>query len=162
MERKGNSAMRRFSIILLAALALAACSKHPAPPQGRWVGNYESPAVMVDAWLEILPNGTVRVSAPDLTDIGAPTDEERVLLQARLASQLADGWGEVEPRKFDFDGRVFRKPGGVAPQMEWNPKTRQMKVVFYFGKQHSLRIVMHPVKDFDEDPWGAESRSHQS
>jgi hypothetical protein len=30
-----------------------------------------------------------------------------------------------------------------------------MKVVFYFGMQRSLRIVMHPVKDFSEDPWGA-------
>jgi hypothetical protein len=147
--------MRRFSILLLAALALAACSRQPAPPHGRWVGNYESPAVMVDAWLEIQSDGTVRVSAPDVTDIGSPTDEERVLMHARLASQLADDWSDVTPRKFDFDGQVFRKPGGVAPQMEWNPKTKQMKVVFYFGKQHSLRIVMHPVKDFGEDPWGA-------
>ena len=147
--------MRRFSILLLAAVALVACSRQPAPPQGRWIGNYESPAVMVEAWLEILPGGTVRVSAPDLTDIGSPTDEERAVMHARLASQLSDDWNDVVPRKFDFDGRVFRKPGGFAPQMEWNPETRQMKVVFYFGMQRSLRIVMHPVKDFSEDPWGA-------
>jgi hypothetical protein len=154
--------MRRFSILLLAAFALAACSKQPVPPHGRWIGNYESPSVMVDAWLEIQPGGMVRVSAPDLTNIGSPTDEERALLHVRLASGLSDGWNDVLPRKFDFDGRVFRKPGGIAPQMEWNPKTQQMTVVFYFGTQRSLRIVMHSVKDFDEDPWGAGDRSHQS
>jgi hypothetical protein len=147
-------AMRRLAILLIAALALAGCSKPQQPPSGRWVGNYESPSVMVDAWLEILPNGNVRVSAPDLLDVGNPSEAQRALLHARLANDLGDGWGDVVPRKYDFDGRVFRKPGGFSPQMEWNPLTRQMKVVFYFGMQHSIRIVMHPVKDFSEDPWG--------
>lgn len=151
--------MRRFSILLLAALALGACSKHPAPPHGRWIGHYESPVVMVDVRLEILPNGKVRVSAPDLTGIGNPTDEQRQILHARLAADLAGSWGDVKPRTFDFDGTVFRKPGGIAPQMEWTPRTQQMKVVFYFGMQHSLRIAMHRVQDFSEDPWAAANQS---
>jgi len=147
--------MRRFAILLIAGAVLFACSKTPSPPAGRWVGNYESPTVMVDAWLEILPNGSVRVSAPNFLDMGQPDDAQRAAMHARLASDLSDGWGEVELRKYDFDGRVFRKPGGFAPQMEWNPKTQQMKLVFYFGMQHSIRIAMHPVKDFSEDPWGS-------
>lgn len=151
--------MRRFPILLLAVVALAACSKQHVPPAGRWIGSYESSSVMVDAWLEILPDGTVRISAPDLTDTGYPSDADRAAMHARLASQLAESWNDVAPRKFDFDGRVFRKPGGIAPQMEWNPETRQMKVVFYFGMQRSLRIVMHPVNDFSEDPWAAQSPS---
>ena len=145
--------MRRVALLLLAAIALIACSKPPPPPQGRWIGHYESEAVMVDAWLEILPNGSVRISAPDLTGIGTPTDEERALMHTRLAAVLAKEWDGVEARKFDFDGKVFRKPGGVAPQMEWDPKTKQMKTVFYFGMQRSIRIPMRAVRDFSEDAW---------
>ena len=51
--------MYRFAILLLAGLALAACSKEHDPPTGRWIGHYESPTVMVVAWLEILPGGFV-------------------------------------------------------------------------------------------------------
>jgi hypothetical protein len=145
--------MRRFAVLLIAGLVLAACSRTPQPPVGRWVGNFESPSVMVDAWLEILPGGAVRVCAPDLLDVGEPDDAQRALLHARLAGDLYEAWGDIAPRKYDFDGRVFRKPGGFAPQMEWDPKTREMKLVFYFGMQRSMRIVMHPVKDFSEDPW---------
>jgi len=145
--------MRRFAILLIAGLVLIACSRTPQPPTGRWVGTYESETVMVDAWLEILPGGSVRICAPDVLDPGSPSDEDRAGMHAKLASDLADAWGEVKLRSYDFDGHVFRKPGGFAPQMEWNPKTKQMKLVFYFGMQHSIRIAMHEVKDFDEDPW---------
>lgn len=145
--------MRRFAILLLAGLVLAGCSRHHAPPAGRWIGHYESPSVMVVAWLEIMPSGDVRVSAPDLLDPGDPPDEQRTEMRSRLASDLSDNWGDVALRRYEFDGHVFRKPGGVAPQMEWNPLTRQMKLVFYFGMQRSIRIPMTPVKEFTEDPW---------
>lgn len=144
--------MRRFAILFLVSLAVAACSRH-TPPVGRWVGNYESNEVMVDARLEILPNGQVRVSAPDLFDIGEVSDEDRAAMHARLASDLADGWDEVSPRAMDFDGRTFRNPGGFAPQMEWDSKTRQMKLVFYFGTMRSIHIPMRAVEDFRDDPW---------
>jgi hypothetical protein len=52
----------------------------------------------------------------------------------------------------DFDGRVFRKPGGVAPQMEWNPDSKKMTVVVYLGMK-TVRIPVHVVKDFSDDPW---------
>lgn len=145
--------MRRFAILLMTGLLLTACSRTPQPPVGRWVGNYESSVVMVDAWLEILPNGTVRICAPDILDVGDPSAEDRKAMHARLAQDLSDAWGEVKLRTYEFDGRIFRKPGGYAPQMEWNAKKHQMKVVFYFGTQKSIRIDMHPVKDFSEDPW---------
>ena len=145
--------MRRFAVLLLACLALAACSKQHVPPTGRWIGHFESPSVMVVAWLEILPSGDVRVSAPDYLDIGEPSDEARDAAHKKLSSQLSDDWGQIQPRRYDFDGHTFRKKGGVAPQMEWNPKTQEMKLVFYFGMQRSMHIPMTPVKEFNEDSW---------
>lgn len=145
--------MRRFAILLLAGLLLGACTKHYDPPTGRWIGHYESPQVVVVAWMEILPTGEVRVSAPDYLDVGEPTSDQRDSMHKRLASDLSDSWAEVKTRRYDFDGRVFRKEGGVAPQMEWDPDKKEMKVVFYFGMQHSIRIPMTPVKNFGEEPW---------
>ena len=145
--------MRRFAILLLAGLLLGACSKELAPPQGRWIGHYETPQVMVVAWLEILPSGDIRVSAPDFLDVGDPTDDQRREMHKRLAYDLSEGWSEVKLRQYEFDGHVFRKPGGVAPQMEWDAGKKEMKVVFYFGMSHSIRIPMTPVKNFSEDPW---------
>jgi len=145
--------MRRFAILLIAGLLLGACSKEHEPPRGRWIGHYESPQVMVVAWLEILPSGDVHVSAPDFLDIGDPTPEQRDAMHKRLASDLSDGWNDVKLRRYDFDGHVFRKQGGVAPQMEWDGHKQEMKVVFYFGMQHAIRIPMTPVKNFGEDPW---------
>jgi hypothetical protein len=145
--------MRRFAILLMAGLILAGCGKSHQPPVGRWVGHYESPSVMVVAWLEIGKGGEVKVSAPDILDIGEPTDEQREAAHKRLANELYDTWGNVPPRVYDFDGHVFRKPGGYARQMEWDPNTQQMKVVFYFGMQRSIHIAMQPVKEFTEDPW---------
>jgi len=147
--------MRRFAVLLIAGLVLVACSRAPQPPVGRWVGNYESPSVMVDAWLEILPGGSVRVCAPDILDVGTPSEEDRGAMHVRLASELSDAWGEVKLRSYDFDGRVFRKPGGFAPQMEWDPATKRMKLVFYFGMQRSIRIEMRAVKEFNEDSWAS-------
>ncbi len=145
--------MRRFAILLIAVFVLAGCSKSHQVPSGRWIGHYESSSVMVVAWLEITPDGDVRVSAPDILDPGEPSDELRETAHKRLADELYDGWGSVPSRRYEFNGHIFRKPGGFAPQMEWNPGTKQMKVVFYFGMQRSIRITMTPVKDFTEDPW---------
>jgi hypothetical protein len=146
--------MHRYAILLLIGFgALVACSRPAHPPAGRWIGNYDAPDVMVDARLEIGKDGTVRASAPDLLDVGTVSDEDRAAMHARLAADLAESWDEAPPRAMDFDGRVFRKPGGVAPQMEWDPQTRQMKLIFYFGTKHSIRISMHAVDDFGSDPW---------
>jgi hypothetical protein len=145
--------MNRFAILLIAALALVGCSKQHEPPTGRWIGHYESPTVMVVSWLEILPGGDVRICAPDLLDIGQPPDDQRAAMHSRLANDLSEAWGEIKKRRYDFDGRVFRKQGGFAPQMEWDPLTQNMKVVFYFGMQRSIHIQMQRVKDFNEEPW---------
>ena len=146
--------MHRYAILLLIGLGtLVACS-HPAhPPVGRWIGNYDTPDVMVDARLEITKDGIVRASAPDLLDVGEISNATRAVMHARLADDLAESWDAAEPRSMDFAGRVFRKPGGVAPQMEWNPGTKQMKLVFYFGTKRSIRIPMRAVENFDSDPW---------
>jgi hypothetical protein len=146
--------MHRFAILLLIGLGvLVACSRPAQPPVGRWIGNYDAPDVMVDARLEITKDGLVRASAPDLLDVGEISDEARAAAHARLAVDLAEGWDAAEPRAMDFDGHVFRKPGGVAPQMEWDPQAKQMKLVFYFGTKHSIRIPMRAVDDFRSDPW---------
>lgn len=145
--------MGRFAILLIAALVLVGCSKEHEPPSGRWIGHYETNQMMVAAWLEILPGGQVRVSAPDLLNIDGANEEARVGMRHRLASDLFDNWGQVQLRRYDFDGRTFRKQGGFAPQMEWDPKKKLMKLVFYFGMQRSIRIPMTEVKDFNDDPW---------
>lgn len=146
--------MRRVSILIIAGLALlAACSRSEKVPTGRWIGQYDSADVMVDARLEVQPDGTVKVSAPDILGVGDLSEEERMQLHARLADQLDSTWDKAPARHMDFDGKVFRKPGGVAPQMEWDPATREMKVVFYFGMQRSIRIRMTQVTDFSSDPW---------
>jgi hypothetical protein len=144
--------MGRFAILLFAGLLLAGCSRH-TPPSGRWIGHYESPSVMVVAWLEITPAGDVRVSAPDYLDPGDPAEDQRQDMHRHLANDLSDAWGDVKLRRYDFDGRVFRKQGGVAPQMEWDRRKQEMTLVFYFGMQRSIRITMTPVKDFALEPW---------
>ena len=140
--------MRRFALAM--ALALTCCS-HPAPPQGRWEGTYESDDTMLAARLEIEADGQVRVSAPDLLDV-APDDRDAA--REKLAADLAGGWDQVAPRKMDFDGETFRKPGGIAPQMVWKTKTHQMFLVVYIGTRPSFRIAMHQVGDFSDNPFG--------
>ena len=144
--------MRNLALVFLAALALLSCSR-AAPPAGKWEGTYESNDTMIAARLEIGADGLVKVSAPDLLDISATPADERGGLRAQLAGDLAAGWGEVVPRNMDFDGETFRKPGGIAPQMIWKAKKKQMLLVVYIGTQPSIRIPMREVGDFSEDPW---------
>lgn len=145
--------MSKIAFFLLVGLVLAACSDSHTPPAGRWIGHYETEGIMVDTRLEVLPDGRVRASAPNILDAGDVSEEDRAMMHARLALELVSDWDNVEARQLDFDGRTFRKPGGVAPQMEWNPHTKQMKLVFYFGKRQSLRIALQAVQDFNEDSW---------
>ncbi len=141
----------RLALVCLALLCLAGCSKTPAP-EGRWEGAYDAGDVIVAARLETTADASVRVSAPDAIGIAAPTEAERDVIRTRLAEGLAQGWDSVDPRKMDFDGKVFRKPGGVAPQMEWNPQTRSMTLVVYLGTQ-TIRIPMRAVKQFSDNPF---------
>ena len=97
--------------------------------------------------------GDIYLSAPDATDIGNAAAEDRAAIRRKLAEGLSVAWGEVQPRQYDFDGRVFRKPGGVAPQLEWNPDQKSMMAVVYLGLRPSIRIPLHPVADFSSDPW---------
>jgi hypothetical protein len=144
--------MRKIAFVLATALALLSCS-HPAPPRGRWQGTYESADTMIAVRLEIGSDGLVRVSAPNLGDIGAASPDDRAQMREKLASDLAAGWESVDSRVMDFDGSTFRKPGGIAPQMIWNATSRQMWVVVYLGTRPGLRIAMHDVGGFSDNPW---------
>jgi hypothetical protein len=141
--------MRRFVLVLLSVLALAACS-HPAPPQGRWEGTYESADAIIAARLEIEADGQVRVSAPNLLDVGP---DDRDAARAKLAADLASAWEQVAPRAMDFDGETFRKPGGIAPQMVWKAKRKQMSMIVYLGARPGLGIPLRAVADFSDNPF---------
>ncbi len=138
---------------LAAGLLLAACSK-PSPPVGKWEGGYEGGGDLVAARLEILPDGRVKVMAPDYTNAMGPR-EQIDRMRARLAAGLANGWGEVTARRFDFDGKTFRKPGGVAPQMIWDRNSNQMILQLYIGARPALPVPLRPVDDFHDNPWPA-------
>jgi hypothetical protein len=153
--REEPRAMRAIGITLMAAICLAAtfaCTRSPAP-SGRWQGAFESPDTMVVVRLEIDSKGSIYLSAPDATDIGNASATDRAAIRQRLTDGLSVAWGEAQPRQFDFDGRVFRKPGGVAPQLEWNPDQKTMTAVIYLGLRPAIRIPLHPVADFSNDPW---------
>lgn len=146
--------MRTVFALAFSALVLASCSK-PAPPQGRWEGTYESVDTLIVARVEIEPNGDVRVSAPDLLDAGDLNADDRTAARQKLADGLAADWDGVAPRPFDFDGTTFRKPGGIAPQMNWDANNKQMTLIVYLGTQPGLDIAMHQVSDFSQNPWGS-------
>ena len=148
--------MRRaivLSSLLAAGLVLAACSK-PAPPVGKWEGGTESGGTIVAARVEILASGQVKVSAPDITYVTgnrARIDE----LRSQLAADLANGWAGVAPRRFDFDGTTFRKPGGIAPQMVWDKATNQLTLELYIGARPAMAVPLRPVNDFHDNPFGS-------
>ena len=145
--------MIKSFLFVVLAVALAGCSK-PQPPAGKWEGGYEGGGDLVAARVEILPGGGVKISAPDITNaIG--TRDQIDAMRAQLAADLANGWSEVTPRSFDFDGKTFRKPGGVAPQMVWNKDSNQLTLELYIGARPAMPVLLRPVNDFHDNPFGA-------
>jgi hypothetical protein len=147
--------MRILGVTLVAGLCLAmgfACTR-ASLPGGRWQGSYESRDTLIVARLEIDPKGNIYLSAPDATDIGGASDQDRAAIRQRLADGLSVSWGEAQPKRFDFDGRVFRKPGGVAPQLEWDPDQKSMTAIIYLGLHPAVRIRLRSVTEFTNDPW---------
>jgi hypothetical protein len=148
----------RFAAVLPALLpclilGVTACSK-PQPPVGKWEGGYERGGDVVAARVEILPSGQVKVMAPDITNVmGSRAQIEEY--RARLSADLANGWSGVEPRSFDFDGKTFRKPGGVAPQMVWDKATNHMTLELYIGARSALPVPLRPVDDFHDNPFAS-------
>jgi len=106
---------------------------------------------MVAARVEIGKDGLVKISAPDITN--AIGSEDRIAqMRQRLAADLASGWDGVAPRPLDFDGKTFRKPGGIAPQMEWDKSTGQMTLELYVGAKPAMPVPLRPVDGFHDDP----------
>ena len=141
-----------LAALCLLPLALAACSK-PQPPQGRWEGGTVTGGTLVAARVEIGPDGLVRVSAPDITGLENAKPEKLQQMRDQLAADLAGDWSGIAPRQFDFDGSIFRKPEGVAPQMIWDKATNQMTLELYIGANAALPVPLRPVADFHDDPW---------
>lgn len=145
--------MNKALLFVALAAALAGCSK-PQPPVGKWEGGTESGGDLVAARVEILPSGAVKISAPDLTN--AIGNREQIdAMRAQLAADLANGWSNVTPRSFDFDGKTFRKPGGIAPQMVWDKDTNQLTLELYIGTQPAMPVPLRPVADFHDDPFAS-------
>jgi hypothetical protein len=150
--RQGAEAeMRVYAAMMLTVLMVAACSSK-TPPVGRWEGTYETSDTLIAARMEIDSKGEVFVSAPDATDIGAMSGDDRANMRQKLAQGMAAGWGDVAPRHYDFDGSTFRKPGGIAPQMEWHSSDNTMAMHVYLGT-NSIEVALHPVKTFSGNPW---------
>ena len=145
--------MKKVLLFVGLAAALAGCGK-PQPPVGKWEGGTESGGDMVVARVEILPSGQVRVMAPDITN-AMGSREQMNEFRARLSADLANGWSEVAPRSFDFDGKTFRKPGGIAPQMVWDKASNHMTLELYIGARPALPGPLRPVDDFHDNPFGA-------
>ena len=139
----------------LCLVGLSACSNSKTPPVGRWEGAFETPDATVTVRLEITSKGEIFLSAPNATDVENASADQRSAIRQRLANELAAGWSAIEARPLEFDGRVFRKPGGIAPQLEWNPDARQMTAVLYLGLRAALRVPLRPVTAFDSDPWAS-------
>ena len=144
----------RFAACLVALLlTVAACSK-PKPPVGKWEGGYERGGDLVVARVEILPSGEVKVMAPDITNVMGPRAQVEEY-RARLSADLVNGWSGVEPRNFEFDGKTFRKPGGIAPQMVWDKTTNYMTLQLYIGARPALPVPLRPVDDFHDNPFAS-------
>lgn len=144
--------MRSIVAVLFGVLLLVSCSKSE-PPVGRWEGTYQQNGTFIAARLELAPNAQVRISAPDVTDPSIDNDQDRAAMEQNMADRLAGAWGEVAPRPMDFDGTTFRKPGGIAPQIEYDRSSNIMTLYVYLGTQPAIRIPLHPVDDFSANPW---------
>jgi len=143
--------MRFVACFIAILLAVSACSK-PRPPVGKWEGGYEGGGDLVVARVEILPSGQVKIMAPDITNLPPAQIAE---YRARLSADLANGWSGVAPRDFDFDGKTFRKPGGIAPQMVWDKASNHLTLQLYIGARSALPVPLRPVDDFHDNPWAA-------
>jgi hypothetical protein len=121
---------------------------------GKWEGGTDTNGTIVVARVEIGAGGLVRVSAPDITNLAGARPETLLNERARLQAELVNAWDDVKPRPFDFDGKTFRKPGGVAPQMVWNKDTNQMTLQLYIGANPALPVVLRPVTEFHDSPFG--------
>jgi len=143
--------MRSFlgvRITLLACLVLGGCS-NVHPPVGRWQGAYEDPALVIVARLEIDSAGHVRVSAPNAISDKQPLSEgDRAELRSKLEDGLAASWSRVVALPLEFDGHAFHKPGGVAPQLEWDSAAKRMTLIFYSGNRRSVHVPLDAVSDF--------------
>jgi len=144
--------MRLLFALLFAGVVLASCSK-PPPPAGRWEGAYDDGTTFVAARLEIEPDGQVRVSAPDVVDPSIASEDDKDAMRQTMAQRLAGAWGEVAPRPMDFDGTTFRKPGGIAPQIDWDASAKIMTLYVYIGTRPVIKIPLRPVGDFSANPW---------
>ena len=145
--------MLKALLFVTLAVALTGCGK-PQPPVGKWEGGYEAGGDLVAARVEILASGQVKVMAPDVTNaIGSRAEVNA--FRDRLASDLVNGWSEVKPRTFEFDGTTFRKPGGVAPQMVWDKATNQMTLELYIGARPALPVPLRPVDGFHDNPFAS-------
>jgi len=145
--------MTKRLLFAVAAMTLASCGK-PQAPVGKWEGGYESGGDLVAARVEILPSGGIKISAPDVTN--AMGNREQIdAMRAQLAADLANGWSGIDPRSFDFDGKTFRKPGGVAPQMIWDKDTNQMTLELYIGARPAMPVPLRPVSDFHDNPFAS-------
>ena len=145
--------MTKRLLFAIAAMALASCGK-PQPPVGKWEGGYEAGGDLVAARVEILASGGIKISAPDVTNAMGSRDQIDAM-RAQLAADLANGWSGVDPRSFDFDGKTFRKPGGVAPQMIWDKDTNQLILELYIGARPAMPVPLRPVNDFHDNPFGS-------
>ena len=143
--------MRFAACFIAILLTVTACSK-PKPPVGKWEGGYESGGTLVVARVEILPSGQVKVMAPDITNLTGP---QIAGYRARLAADLANGWSDIEPRDFEFDGKTFRKHGGYAPQMVWDKDSNHLTLQRYIGANPALPVPLRPVDDFHDNPWAS-------
>jgi hypothetical protein len=85
------------------------------------------------------------------------SEDQRAAMHGRLAQGLVNGWGDVASRRYDFDGHVFRKPGGIASQMEWEPNSKQMTLIVYLERRPGIRIPMRAVSEFSANPWATSS-----
>jgi hypothetical protein len=134
--------------LAVLCVCLSACSD-ARPPTGRWEGVYEDSGVIIAARLEIAANGKVRVSAPNaITSEGPLSPADRANIVQQLQSRLAMSWPAVEPLPLEFDGHVFRKPGGVAPQLEWDAGKKRMTMIYYSGNRNSVRVALTSVGEF--------------
>ena len=108
--------------------------------------------MVVVARLEIDSSGVVRVSAPNaIIDITQMSKQQLADLRKRLDAGLAQSWSGVGPVPLEFDGHVFHKPGGVAPQLEWDGAGKKMTLVFYSGSRPSVHVPLDSVADFSSD-----------